>query len=375
VKVLHVMPSLDQRFGGPPVALAGFVRAAALAGWTSDVVSLDPGPDSRQWIAAELNGASVHLSSNSFALWSHLRRAVEHADVVHVHGTFNPVSSAGMWRGLLADRPVVVRPFGTLSRYTFSRRPALKHVYHAAIDSPALRRAAAIHFTTESERIEASRLRAVDASRSRVVPPPWPLADGPRLQRQPRTSSGKTVLYLSRIHQKKGIEMLVDAWPSVCRQVSGARLVIAGDDSDSFGQAIRTRVAALEVRDSIEFVGFATGEAKARWLANADVFVLPSLHENFGIAVVEALFAGLPVVVSPGVALAEFIQQRGLGVVAQPTAKDIAAAVLRVLTDRELCTHCAAAGPDVVAETFGPRAVADQLDHMYRAALETHQSL
>ncbi len=166
------MPSLAPEFGGPPVALVGFVRAAKLAGWTSAVASVDPGPSGRQWIERELAGIHIDLSPNAASLWAGLRQAVRRADLVHVHGTFNPMSSAGMWRAILADRPVVVRPFGTLSRYTFSRRPALKAVYHSAVDAPALRRAAALHFTTDAERSEASRLAAVNLSRSHVVPPP-----------------------------------------------------------------------------------------------------------------------------------------------------------------------------------------------------------
>ncbi len=150
--------------------------------------------------------------------------------------------------------------------------------------------------------------------------------------------------------------------------------MIAGDADGSFGAGLQSHAAALGVADSIDFVGFVTGKAKAQHLANADVFVLPSRHENFGVAIVEALFAGIPVVVGPEVALAGLIQQNGLGILAPLTADGIATALSRALADADLRERCREAGPHVIRATFAPAVIAQQLDRMYGAAVAASDS-
>lgn len=369
VIVLHVIPSLAPRFGGPAVALEGYARAGAAAGWESVIVAGGTAnqPAGGSPIAAA--DTKIHYANGPIDLWRTLGPLARRADVVHVHGTLNGVSSMGAWRALLAHRPLVVRPFGTLSRYTFShRRRRLKQVYHRWVDGPALRRAAALHFTTATERDEALRLEAVDASRSYVVPPPWFGADSHPHSVQAAFDVAATVLYLSRLDPKKGLEVLIDAWPAIRVSSPGARLVIAGDGVASYRAALERRARALADGASVEFVGFLAGEAKASWLARATVFVLPSHHENFGVAVLEAVAAGVPVVISPDVGLAAFVRDHGLGVIAEVAVPNVANAVTAALRDSVLRARCATAGPRAVAEAFAPAVVAAALGRMYDAA-------
>ena len=342
--VLHAMPNLTRPFGGPVEALIGFVHAAGNQATTTIVGP--PCPDAeRDWLAAQ-------LPPDTRILFGSARDLVRQADGVHVHGLLNPHSSSAARATLAAHRPLVLGPFGTLSRYTFThRRRLLKQLYFAAVDAPAVRRAQAMHFTTEAERDEA-KWHGIDFNgRSHVVPPPWrsPIsASGPH--------RGDTVLFLGRLHAKKGLDVLLDAWPNVRASREAARLVIAG-------------AGDIRLPADVEYKGFVTGEAKAECLSAADVFVLPSHNENFGIAVLEAIAAGVPVVVSPGVQLAPWVAERQFGVVADRTPSAVAGAILQVLGDAELRSRVARSGAEAVQRDFGIPRVGPALLDMYRSAI------
>ncbi len=258
--------------------------------------------------------------------------------------------------------PVVVRPFGTLSRYTFAhRRGWLKRGYFQAIDRPNLRRARGLHFTTDAERDEAGWHGLDLETRSFVVPPPLHLYAMPC--REPTTD----VLFLSRLHPKKNVEGLLNAWARVVRDRPGLRLTIAGDGEPAYVARLRAQAAGLGA--SVVFAGFVHGEEKARLLASARVFALPSFHENFGVAVLEALAAGLPVVISRDVQLAAFVERHALGRVVAADAGPLAEALLASLDDTALIARCRQDGRRLVADTFSPDAVGQQLRAMYEHVL------
>jgi glycosyltransferase involved in cell wall biosynthesis len=353
VKVLHAMPNLTRPFGGPIEALIGFVAAASPP--ASSTVVGPPCPDAeRDWLAAQLPPATRIVFASPWGRT--IRELAGKADVVHVHGLLNPFSSSAASATLSSGRPLVLGPFGTLSRYTFThRRRWLKQIYFAAIDAPFVRRAQALHFTTAAERDEAAWHGIDFTGRSHIVPPPW---------RAPvlgvRRHRGETVLFLGRLHPKKGVDVLLDAWPRVRASREAARLVVAGAGDQRFERKM----------PGVEFVGFVTGQTKTECLRAADVFVLPSHNENFGIAVLEAIAAGVPVVVSPGVQLAPWVAKHRLGVVADRDPAAVADAILAVLGDPDLRSRVARSGAEAVVTDFGMPRVAPALLAMYRSAIE-----
>jgi glycosyltransferase involved in cell wall biosynthesis len=355
IQVLHVMPNLTRAFGGPVEALIGFVAAGAHAGVRATVVGPACPPADRAYLEEQLP-AGTPIVGEGAGLLPAIGRLASAADIVHIHGLLNPVSSAAAWLARARDRPVVIDPFGTLSRYTFThRRRVLKRLYFGAIDGPAVRHAHALHFTTAAERDEAAWHGIDFTGRAHVVPPPWRPAPA-----APRAHSGERVLFLSRLHPKKGLDVLLAAWPIVTARRGAARLIIAGGGDERL-------VASLP--SGAEFVGFVAGIEKTACLAAADLFVLPSHHENFGVAVLEAVAAGVPPVVTPGVQLAPWIAERGMGVVAGRDPEAFAAAILGALDDAPLRSRVAERGAAVVAEDFGVPRVAPALLDMYRSAM------
>ena len=133
------------------------------------------------------------------------------------------------------------------------------------------------------------------------------------------------MLFLSRLHEKKNVPMLLRALASVRSSGRNVELTIAGDGDPKYRADLAAMTVQLGLTDHVRFVGHVDGEEKRRVLARADCFVLPSAHENFGIAVAEALAAGLPVIVTPGVALAPNVAAAGAGLVAEATDDGVAA--------------------------------------------------
>ncbi len=378
MKVLHVMPSLARAYGGPVEALIGYVMAGQLAGISSEIVGPQTSADDTRWLQNAAGDAGVTQAGRpAGGLWrsggavvacAAERLRAGGADLVHVHGLLNPISSGAAKAALGSGVPVVIGPFGTMSRYTFGhRRTIAKRMYFRAVDAPNLRRAAALHFTTTAEREEA-RWHGIDfGTRAHVVPPPY---RGLRSAEAHPATGAPTVLFLGRLHPVKGVDILLDAWPAVRTRHPGARLIVAGQGTPQYEAELRSRAAALgDESSSVAFPGFVRGAEKVAALAAASVCVLPSLHENFGISVLDSVAAGVPIVVTPGVQLAPWVARREAGLIAERTASAVADAVGRALDDAALRARVARCGATLVDADFAPRTIAPSLRAMYDAAL------
>jgi glycosyltransferase involved in cell wall biosynthesis len=378
VNVLHVMPSLGRTYGGPVTALVGYATAGETLGLHATVVGPRCGAADGAWLEAHMPHADVVLAgaegsgpwSGAAAVLAHVRRLVGRADVVHVHGLLNPTSSGASRLAIASGRAVVIGPFGTMSRYTFRyRRRLVKQLYFRAMDAPNLRRAAALHFTTATERDDAAWLGINGDGRTYVVPPPYQRTATGRRLGDAAASGHPIVLFLGRLHPVKGIDVLLEGWKYVRARHPTAELRIAGTGDPSYLTRLRQHLAPDDgAAASVKFLGFVADDVKARHLTEAAVVALPSLHENFGIAVLDAASSGAPVVVTPGVQLAPWVDAEGMGRVVDRTVEAVAAAIADALDDTALRRHVAAAGPAAVARAFSPSAVAPALEAMYRAA-------
>ena len=372
MKILHVAPSVARAYGGPTFSLAAYAAAATVVGAEISIAAPRPTDEDVEWLSRELPRAQLELFSwvgnNAFlfssGLHKWLRRKGSAYDVVHVHGLLNPISSLSSRECVRNGWPVVVRPFGTLSAYTIAhRRSALKQLYFAMLERRTLRRVSAVHFTTAVERDESLGHGIAWGARAFVIPPS--VGSRPTVsERSARTSS--KVLVIARLNPVKHLELLLDAWPLVLRSISNAQLVVAGDGDSAYVRALQQRVPGCQ---SVHFAGAVEGARKQQLLEESDLFVLPSFHENFGIAVLEAIAAGLPVVITPEVQLASFVQSNGLGLVANGAISEFAAAIVSALDDTEMRVRCLRDGARIVAESFSQPHIGRELVEMYQFAI------
>lgn len=378
MKVLHVSHSIANSYGGPTQSLKGFARAAGLSGAEVSIAA----PACSAADSAGLDTVVNHMhefpavGTGAFTvsppLMSWLNRNARKYDVVHVHGLFNPISSFGARSCIRQGVPTIIRPFGTLSAYTFThRRQAMKRIWFDLIERQNLERAAAIHFTTLAEQDEASRHGIDFSGRAHVIAPAFDVERTAATGEQRRDN---IVAFLSRLHPVKNLEALIEAWSIVASVRQDWRLVIAGSGAPDYEQSLH-RLAAEKCRPgSFEFTGFLSRDNKEQLLERARLFVLPSRHENFGMAVLEAIAAGIPVIVTPEVQLAPFVAEHSLGIVSSADPRDLAEAIIRGMDDTSLRERTQHIGLDLARNYFGPEAVGVHLMQMYASAMATSLS-
>ena len=246
----------------------------------------------------------------SIGLGQWLRRNVKKFDVVHVHALFSFAPVAAAFIARQAGVPYVVRPLGVLAPYGMTKHhPALKRVSFALIERRLIESADAIHFTSRIEQLEAEALGL--KCQSVLIPLGIDFGGAPKNTRRKTDQSGAfELLFLSRIDPKKNIEGLLKAIQLVRMKKLKVNLTIAGDGDPGYIAKLQAFARLLRIAEYVRWIGYVDGEQKKEVFAGASAFVLPSYSENFGIAVAEALAAGLPCLVSRRVALSDQSKRR-----------------------------------------------------------------
>jgi glycosyltransferase involved in cell wall biosynthesis len=306
----------------------------------------------------------------SWPLWRWLSVHICDYDVIHIHALFSFSSTAGAFWAVRRRIPYLVRPLGVLNTWGIrNRRPILKRLSLYAIERNILTNAAVVHFTSEQERCDAQLV--APGMRSVVVPNPIPSVGGkPRVSREtlllkyPGLGGKKVVLFLSRLDPKKGIELLLDGFAKLRATRSDIALIVAGDGNQRCVSAWQRQAEQLKIQDDIVWAGFQEGEEKRQLLAGSDVFILPSYSENFGIAVVEAMASGLPVIISDQVGIQQDVSRAGAGVVIRCDAMEVHLALKRVLENEALRQNMST-NAQQLASSFSEETVAARLVEIY----------
>jgi glycosyltransferase involved in cell wall biosynthesis len=314
LRVLHVIPAVAPRYGGPSAAVVGMCRGLQAAGTETLIATTDA--DGRGRLAVALGRSTTFAgvpaiffrrqASEGFK-WSAplsrwLSRHVAEFDLVHVHAVFSHSSIAAGRACRSARVPYVVRPLGTLDPWSVGRRRLRKRLLFRLGVRDLLSGAARMHYTTAEEgRLAESVVGSLPAGT--VVP--VGVDDVYFRPNAPPTGDAPYVLALSRLDAKKRLEWIINACHAMASE-SGLgvwRLVIAGDGEAAYVARLRDLAARGPARDRIVFEGWVDGEAKAALIRGASLFVLPSHQENLGVAMLEALASGVPALVTPGVNL------------------------------------------------------------------------
>jgi glycosyltransferase involved in cell wall biosynthesis len=337
VRVLHIIPSAAPVDGGPNVAVRAIARGLVRCGIDVTVAttnaagtrSLDVPVDTPviddgvafRYFARSVPGSWKFSWPMTRWLWANAGMY----DVVHVHALFSYATIPGCRAAARVPVPYILRPLGTLSDWSLGHRRWKKRPYYALLERPHLAGASAIHVTSEAEAEDVARLGYGD--RARVIP--LGVDVGVRPSRRARATTAREplrLLFLSRLHAKKNVPLLLRALATATTASRRIELMIAGDGDPGYRDQLAALADELGLRDVVTFAGHVDGVAKERAFAEADCFVLPSAHENFGLAVAEALAAGLPSIVTTNVALARDVHAAGAGVVTEPTETALASA-------------------------------------------------
>jgi glycosyltransferase involved in cell wall biosynthesis len=338
MRLLHVVHTLNPDRGGPSESVRMFVRAHQRAGNEVEVVSLDgatdgPAGDAYQGlVTCPVHPCGPGKSNYGYSprLDEWLRANFERFDGVIVNGVWQYHGVAAR-RAFAGRKPYVVFAHGMLDPYFKDRYP-LKHlkklVYWILQEHRTLGRAQAVCFTSEEEKRVAAEGFPFRSFRRVVVSygTMGPNGDPEALKQAfweswPQLRGQKYLLFLGRIHPKKGCDLLLEAFAKVAAPnlQPDLQLVIAGPDETGWGNELRDLALRLGIAERITWTGMLRGDAKWGALYGAEAFVLPSHQENFGIAVADALACGVIPLLSDKVNIAPDVVGDGAGLMEADT--------------------------------------------------------
>lgn len=383
-RILHSVASLAPRHGGPTVAALGMVRALRGEGIEARIISSDDDLGGRldvplqQWTEHEgvpaLFLPRVPARQHTLVgftytpgLKSWLRSNVAEFDFVHVHTVFSHPANITMQVCRSTSTPYAVRPLGQLCRWSLQQRSWVKKLQLALFTRRNLNGASFIHCTSAMEAEESAE--AGFRSPCSVLPhgidlPPQLEHARSRLRdKLGLPKDRRLVVFMSRVHPKKGIDLLIDA---VAKATEPFDLLIAGAGDAAYVRELKQRIESAGITQRVRWLGFLQGDDKWLLLQGADLFVLPSHSENFGIAVLEAVACGLPVVVSDQVALQHEVKTLSLGRVIPLRVEALASAMDELLASSAECSEISARAVAVAADHFSWRAAARRLIAAYQ---------
>jgi glycosyltransferase involved in cell wall biosynthesis len=378
MRILHVVPSYlpAVRYGGPIYSVHALCRAMAARGHDLHVFTTNvDGPGNSDVPLDEpvsIDGVTVRYFAcgvgrrlyRSPAMQRALAAEVPGFDVLHLHSVFLWPTMAAARAARSAHIPYVLAPRGMLVRDLIRRKSrVLKSLWIALFERANLGGAAAVHLTSELERIELEKLN-IPVRRIDVIPNgidiPAP-ADAP-FETWPRPY----VFSVGRINWKKGLDRLIAAM----MYVPEADLLIAGNDEENYRPWLEVIVRDMKLSERVRFLGPVRDADKWRWIRSAAVFALPSHSENFGIAALEAMAGGCPVVVTPEVGVAGAVGEAGAGIVVDGDPQKLGAAIAALISDPARRAAMGAAGKSLAARDYSWDGIAAQTERLYRDCLQ-----
>jgi glycosyltransferase involved in cell wall biosynthesis len=392
MRVLHVIPSVARRYGGPSTGIGPLVTALnRLPGVAAEVAATDAdGPNGRLAPADTPPGITTHLFRRDFSerwkfsagLWRWVHRYAAEYDLIHTHAMWSFAPAAAAAAARRARVPYLIRPAGMLSSYTWGRQAVAKRAYWALVERQNVAGAAGFHATSQDE---AREIKAVRPGASVVVTPngvedaAWttpPDPDALRRRCGPAAGDRAIILFLSRLHPKKGLTDLL--LPALARLPADAFLAIAGGQDShapAYEAEVRTTIDRFGLGNRVALLGPVEGPARLALLDGAAAFALPSHSENFGIVVAEAMARGCPVVVTDRVQAADHVTAAGAGRVVPPAVEPLAAVLDAILSDPVGRAAFGRAGRAYAAAHFTWDRVAANVRRLYDDCLAFGRSL
>jgi glycosyltransferase involved in cell wall biosynthesis len=381
LRVLHYIDVLRLEAGGVVRAVLDLTAELARAGAQVTLATGDATDAPPEWREDPTAPRVVTLDRSLNVLLRpktagpELRRLAETHDIVHLHTPWDPFNPAVANAARAARKPYVVSIHGMLDDWCMAGKPVKKNVFLTLFGRQLLQRAAWVHFTASIEAEQSMRHcpaatplvepLVVDATPFRNL-----VGASPAREAFPHAFTGDGVprlLFLGRVHPIKGLPTLLEAI-ALLPAAQRPHLLLAGPAAEGHDVQLQRQAAALGVADRLHFLGMVGGDRKQSLYQAADAFVLPSHHENFGIALVEAMMCGAPVLTSRSVNIWPEVEKLG-GIVADHSPEGFADGLRQLLKDLPAHQQAAAMNRPAVFEWLEPKRLATRYLEAYDRAI------
>ena len=377
MKVLQVVPSLAPEWGGPVKVVNELAGALEVIGVSSEIISaqgrrvgnpetvtndipihlFETGPIARLWTA------------HTPGLKKTLARKIPDFDLVHIQELWHYPGYIASKIARSRNVPYIVTIHGELNEWNLQQKRLKKQIYMTAIQRGILQKSAALHAITQAE---SNRIRQLEIETPVAMIPNGThteefenLPDRSQfVSRYPELENRLIVLFLGRIQQKKGLDILAQAFGNLVRTRHDVRLVVAGPDEDNTLTEIKTILKSQGALEKAVFPGMLTGEQKLEALSAADIFALTSYSEGFSVALLEALSAGLPLVITDECNFPEVGDSRA-GFVVRPNDSETASALMSLLDSADLRREMSENARRLVRSNYTWERIAEKMFTLY----------
>lgn len=295
------------------------------------------------------------------------RHALNSSDGIHIHGLWEASTAVAAHAARELHKPYVISAHGMLEPWALANKSWKKRLYLALVERTNLQGASCLHALTSAEAEDYRRLgcKCPIAVIPNGVDAPESISSNPFLERFQQLAGKRILLFLGRLHFKKGLDILVRAWAALEKEFSDTVLVLAGPDSENSRAAVEALIEERGIADRVLFTGMLDEALKWSALSAAHCFVLPSYSEGLSVAVLEALSVGVPVIITGQCHLPEILTY-GAGWQIQAAESDLVCAMREALemspADRERIGEC---GRNLARQRFSWQVVARQMAELY----------
>ena len=379
LKVLHVTPSMSPEWGGPVVAVSELTSELSRQGVSCEIVTtrghrvginqvpspgvpvyrFDTGCPARFWTAYS-GGMARFLNEKAGSF-----------DLIHIHQVWHYPGYAAFRAARKHKLPCVLTIHGELSEWGLRQKTLKKRIYRLVLLNRILRNVNALHVVTRAEKEQVVKLgyeTPVAVAPNGIEPAPFEALPAPTefIQRYPVLKGKRIILFLGRLHAKKGLDILARSFSTIAKRFEDTVLLVVGPNKFGTREKMESILSSEDLLGRTVFTGLLTGDDKLAAMNCADLFVLPSHSEGFAITVLEAMAARLPVVITEGCEFNE-VSEHGAGLVVETDDAQIAEAITILLSDADLRKRMGQQGHKLVTERYTWQATAATLINLYES--------
>ena len=390
MKILHIVPYYYPAFkyGGPATSLHIMNKTLVEKGVDVSVFTTNAGLEKDNLIKEGwqyIDGVRVKYFPYFFKdnytfspqMFIEILKEVKYSDLVHITMFWNFQTLTGSLGSIFYKKPYIICPAGALSEESItSRSTNIKKLYFYLIAQYYSKQASAFMLNSYAERDELAVFLKLK-NKTFVIPNGIDLDEFSDLPKKGDfkkiysvLQDKKYLLFLGRIHKKKGLDLLVETFKELTKEYNDLCLVIAGPDNGNYLREIQETLKVFNLLNRVILPGVLSGREKLAAYVDAEAFILPSYSENFALVVIEALACGTPVVISDKVALCKEIKEENAGVVVELNSKSLLNGIKMVLNNPALAKELATNGSYLVKNKYNIDKVADIMIKAYQSLLE-----